>query len=99
MAEILRELTAIKKTNEITSEHILGWTMTVEAHMAKKALIKATKESRHFDTMNKQEQKNNTFSRTVASRREMHITCKSCGSTWAVEVPSLWRELFNMWET
>ena len=42
----IRELTTIKKTNEITSEQILGWTKRVQAQRAQKAILEeATKES------------------------------------------------------
>ena len=43
MTETIRELTAIKMTNEITSEQVLAWTKKVEEEGTQKALLKATK--------------------------------------------------------
>ena len=49
--EILRELTAIKKTNEITSEQVLSWARRVKVKRAQKALIEATKDRKEFNAM------------------------------------------------
>ena len=43
MMKIARELTTIKNTNEITSEHVLCWAKRVEVQRAKKAMIEDTK--------------------------------------------------------
>ena len=43
ITEIIWNLSAIKKTNQITSEQVLAWTRCEEAQWVKKALIKATK--------------------------------------------------------
>ena len=46
MTEMIRELTAIKKTNEITSEQVLPWARRVVVQRTQKALTKATKASK-----------------------------------------------------
>ena len=42
------------------------------AQKSQKALTEATKESKDFNAMKKQEQKNNAFDRTKAGKREIH---------------------------
>ena len=57
MTEIIRELTAIKKTNEIPTEKILALARRVEEQRAQKALFEATKKNKCFDAKKKQKQK------------------------------------------
>ena len=59
MTEIIRELTAIKKTNKVTSEQVLASARRVETQRVQKALIRTTKESKYFSATKKQEQNNN----------------------------------------
>ena len=49
MAEIIRELIAIQKTNEITSEQVLVWLKRVQAQRAQKALTETIKERKEVD--------------------------------------------------
>ena len=46
MTDIIRELTLIKRTNEITSKQVLCWAKRVEAQRAPKAILLATKENK-----------------------------------------------------
>ena len=46
-----------------------------------KVLTEVTKESKEFDTVKKQEQKNNSYNRTKAVRRETCTNCICSGST------------------
>ena len=43
MTEVIRELTAVKKTIEITSEHVLVWARRVEVKEHKKLLLEGTR--------------------------------------------------------
>ena len=81
MTDIIREWTAIKKTNEVTSEQVLAWTRRMEAQRTQKTLIEATKENKDFNAMKEKEQKNNALDKTNVDRREMGIKYKYCEST------------------
>ena len=61
MTEIIRELTTIEKTNEITSEQILAWTRRVEAQRAQKVLIAVIKENKEFDATKRHDQQSSTI--------------------------------------
>ena len=63
MIEIMKELTIVKKTVEITSKQVLAWASRVKAQEAQKALTEATKDNKEFDTMINHAQKNNTADR------------------------------------
>ena len=43
MTEIIRELTAIKKANEVTSEYVLPLAWRVEVQRSQKGIIEVTK--------------------------------------------------------
>ena len=77
LSEIIRELTIINKTNEMTSKKVLSWARTV-IQMSEKALIEARKENEEFDTMKRHEEKNNTLDKAKASRRQIHTNCTYC---------------------
>ena len=77
LTEIIKELTTIKRM----SKQVLALARRVEVERAQEALIKATKENTGFNTMTKQKQKINTFDKTKAARREMHINCEYCSRT------------------
>ena len=51
VTEIIREFTAIKKTNEMTGKQVLTWARQVKAQRAHVALIEATKENKDFSAM------------------------------------------------
>ena len=51
MAEIIREMTAIKIINGITSEQVSAWARRVEAQRTHKALIKGTTECKDFNAI------------------------------------------------
>ena len=44
MMEIIRQLTALKETNEVTSEQVLCWAKRVEAQRVQKVLLEAIEE-------------------------------------------------------
>ena len=46
MTKIIKELTAIQKTDEITSKQVLHWANRVQAQRAQKAIIEVAKETR-----------------------------------------------------
>ena len=48
---IIRKLTAIKNTNEITRKQLLLWARRVGAQRVHKTFIEATKENKRFDAM------------------------------------------------
>ena len=64
MKQIIGELTAIKKTNEVTNEQVLEQDRRVDVQRAQKAFMEATKVSKDAHVMKRQEQKNNTLDRT-----------------------------------
>ena len=45
MAKIIQYLTEIKRTSEVTSDQVLGWTSWVEVWRVHKALLDTTKEN------------------------------------------------------
>ena len=51
MTEIIRELTALKKTSRITREQVLCQTRRVEVQRVQKAIFDMTKERSEFDDM------------------------------------------------
>ena len=46
MTDIIQELTAAEKTNEINSKQTLAWMKRVEIQTAQKVFIEATKDNR-----------------------------------------------------
>ena len=69
ITEIIKELTTIKKTNEITGDQMLSWTKRVEAQTAQKAILYITKESRESDIIKKaKENCDNTKQKTYSSK-------------------------------
>ena len=72
MTEFIRELAIIKRTDEITSKQVLAWAR-IEVQMAQKALIGATKQSKEFNAVKRQKQKNNALYEAKAGRREACI--------------------------
>ena len=79
MTEIRRELTAIKKTNEITSKEVLAWVRRVEAQTAQKALIETTKEIEEFNAMRRHELNNSDIDKGKVGQRATCNNCKFCG--------------------
>ena len=75
MTEIIKELIATKKINEITGDKLLSCVRTAEAQRAWKTFIEATKDHKEFNAIKEHEQNNNT-----KDRREKHNNCKYCGS-------------------
>ena len=57
MTEIIKELTAIKRTNEITSDHVLNWAERENVQRVQKAILDTTKESLEFDMIRKSKKK------------------------------------------
>ena len=51
MTEIMRGLTAVRNTNEITSEHILCWARRVRVQRVQKAILDVKKGSKEFDAI------------------------------------------------
>ena len=49
ITEIIRELTVIKRTNEITIKQVLSWAKTAEAQRAQKVILDVTKQNREFN--------------------------------------------------
>ena len=62
MTEIIWELTTIRKTSEITSEHVLAWTEGWKCRQHKRHSRKP-QDDKGFNTMKMCKQKNNTFDR------------------------------------
>ena len=71
ITEIIRELTTFKKISEVTSKQVLAWARRVEAQRVWKAIIKATKEGKKFDTLKKTRAKEQ-YVRAKASTTESH---------------------------
>ena len=64
LSEVIREPTAIKETNSVTSQQILCWAKRVEVQ---KALLEATKEnneSKEFDAIKKAVEQNHSTQNT-----------------------------------
>ena len=53
MIESIRELTTIKRANEIRSEQVLSWSKRVEVQKVQKAKLDTTKESTGFNIVRK----------------------------------------------
>ena len=51
ITQIIRELTAIKRTNEITSEQVLFWSRRVQVQRAQKVYMGATKDNKEFNAI------------------------------------------------
>ena len=47
--EIIKDLTTIKKTSEVTREEILTWAKRLEVQRWKKAVLATIQETRDFD--------------------------------------------------
>ena len=73
MTAIIRELTTINKTYEVTSEQVSTLTRRVEAQRVQKAINEATKENKDSDTM-----KYKQYIQYSKGRRETHTNCKYC---------------------
>ena len=67
--KIRRELTTIKKTNQVTSEHILSCSKMSWRTKGQKAMIEATKESKEFDSVKRIDQQNNGWGNTKRKRK------------------------------
>ena len=59
MTEIIRQLTTIKKTNEITSDHVQFWLNEVRHKKKQKTIPEETKESKVSDAVKRNGQQNN----------------------------------------
>ena len=53
MAKIIKELTAIKDSSEITSEKVLSWVKRIAAQRSKKAMLDSPKDNKEFDIVGK----------------------------------------------
>ena len=97
MTEIIRELTAVMKSNEITTEKILAWTKWVKVQKVQKVLLEATEANSFMPCkgMNKrlihlteqnQLQKNSHIVYTVGT--QMLRRCPACGKrcSWCDKV-------------
>ena len=71
--EIIRELTASQKVDEVPSKQVLVWSRRVQAQGAPKNINWGQKKSKDFDAV-----KNGQ--RTKAGGREMGVNFKYCGS-------------------
>ena len=80
MTKVIRELIAIKRKIEVTSEQVLAWSRRVEAQWSKNHK-QATKEGKEFNTMKNKREKNNAFNGAMAARKETHSKCKYWRST------------------
>ena len=60
MTKVIRELTAMKTTSEITSEQVLCWAKRIEAQRVQKAMLETKKESKDFDTVKGIDQQSNS---------------------------------------
>ena len=57
MAEIIKDLTAIKNTSEVTTKHVLSRAKKIEAQRFQKTMLGNLKDNKEFDMIMKQNAK------------------------------------------
>ena len=76
MAEIIKELTTIQKTSDISSEQLLEWAKRVKAQRAQRAILTNIQENKKFDTIRCMRQN----SENMCDSQTMKRKCQSCGT-------------------
>ena len=77
MTVIIKELTAITKTNKVTNEQILPCARRHETQRSQKLLTEATKESKEFDSMKKGNQSAMHVIKPEQEEEKLGISCRT----------------------
>ena len=97
LEEIIKELTATKNNDHITSGGVLAWAKRVEAQRAQAAVLNTLTESRQFDKIKLSTRIKESGAKTLMHQSTQQQPCRNCvWDTPAKTMPSVWQDVHGL---